>query len=227
MSFFKASKKAEDVRQGGTNHIVRSGAYEVVIKAPVVSVSSGGSKSVDLFVDHQGQQQMVYGGLRVTNNDGSQNKIGAKIFNQLVIIADLEDVADPVDITLPIGKGGADKEVAALEDLAEMPVIMRIQMEYGIYRGNIQERKVIKSFFRVGDHASAEEIVNEKDFGSAWEREQKYLDHVTYKDGLDETAVAAWIAAGRPEGTGGKTSSPAGEKNPPFGNKRFGDKNAA
>jgi hypothetical protein len=223
MSFYTASKKADDVKQGGSNHIIASGLYPVTVLAPVVSVSKGGSTSIDLFVDHLGQQQIIYGNLRITNNDKSPNKIGAKVFNQLMIIAGLDDVAEPVEMELPIGKAGALKTVPVLEGLMGVDVLMRVQMEYSTYQGNIQEKKNIKSFFRASDNATAEEIVNDKDHGKGFEREQKYVEMVTYKDGLDEAAIKEWISKGRPEGTaaGATEGSTSGEA-PPFGKKRFG-----
>lgn len=224
MSFATASKKKEDVQQGGSNHITGSGFFPITILAPVVSVSKGGSASVDLFVDHLTQKQIVYGNLRVTNNDGSPNKIGAKIFNQLLIIAGLDSVADPVEAELPIGKKGAMKPCDVLEDLADLEVIMRIQMEYSVYNGNIQEKKIIKSFFRASDNATAEEIVNEETPGAGYAREGKYENNVTYKDGLDEAAITAWIAAKRPEGTGAAGGGTPAKEAPSFGTKRFGKK---
>ena len=224
MSFATASKKKEDVQQGGSNYINGSGNYPITLLAPVVSVSKGGSQSVDIFAEYQGQQQIVYGNLRVTNNDGSPNKIGAKIFNQLLIIAGLDSVADPISAELPIGKKEAMKEVDVLEDLADLEVVMRIQMEYSSHEGNIQEKKVIKSFFRASDLATAEEIVNEETAGAGYERELKYVDNVTYKDGLTEADITAWIKAKRPKGTAGETNS-APEEAPDFGSKkRFGTK---
>jgi hypothetical protein len=227
MSFFKSSKKAEDVKQGGSNHITSSGVYPVTLLAPIVSVSKGGSTSIDMFVDHAGQKQVIYGNLRITNKDGSPNKIGAKIFNQLMIIADVEEVSDPIEIDLPIGKKAAIKTVAALEDLADIDVMMRVQMEYGIYQGNITEKKVIKAFFRAGDNASAEEIVNDEEAGSAFERESKYLDNITFKDEVTPEQVKQWISDKRPKGTAGDSAGGAdtSEKKPSFGKKRaFGKK---
>ncbi len=229
MSFATASKKQEDVKQGGSAYINGSGIYPVTILAPVVSVGKKGAQTVDLYVEHQGQKQICYGNLRVTNNDGSPNKIGAKIFNQLLIIADVDSVADPVAEELPIGKKDAKgnpamKEVDILEDLCDLEVLMRIQMEYDIYNGNIQEKKNIKSFFRP-DRATAEEIVNGTEPGPGYEREQKYANNVTFKDGLTEETIAQWIRDKRPAGTGGGGSS-APEKAPSFGTKgkRFGKK---
>jgi hypothetical protein len=221
MSFFNASKKKEDVKQGGSNYITGSGVYPVAILAPVVSVSKGGSQSVDLYVEHAGQKQIVYGNLRITNNDGSPNKIGAKIFNQLLIIAGVDAVADPVSAELPIGKKDAMKEVDILEDLCDLEVLMRIQMEYSAFNGDIQEKKIIKAFFRAEDRATAEEIVNGETPGAGYERELKYVNNITFKDGLTEEAIQQWISDKRPKGTAGSASSTPKEA-PNFGTKRFG-----
>jgi hypothetical protein len=228
MSFMKVSKSKEDLTQSsGSSYLTASGCYPVNIIAPFASVSKGGSTSVDLFVDHAGQKQVIYGNLRISNNDGSSNQIGAKVFNQLMVIADVEEVSEPVDAELPIGKEGADVDCGVLEDLADLDVILRIQLEYTVYNTNIQEKKVIRGFFRAEDNASAEEIVNETEAGVQFEKESKYFDNVTYKDGLDEDAVAAWVTAGRPKGTGGGASgsAPSAAKKPAFGKKRaFGKK---
>lgn len=219
MSFFNASTKAEDVKQGGSNYINRSGIYPVRILASFASASKGGSTSVDLYLDHAGQKQVLYGNLRITNNDGSPNKIGSKIFNQLVIIAGLEGVSDPIDGQLPIGKNDAMKDVAVLEDLSDIDALIRVQMEYSLYNGKIQEKKVIKSFFRAADRATAEEIVNETEPGAGYEAELKYADNITFRDDLDEAAIEAWIKGGRKE-EGGAPSAP--KKAPAFGARRFG-----
>ena len=225
MSFFKSSKKQEDVKQGGSNHITTSGLYHVLILAPIVSVSKNGSTSIDMYVEHKGQKQIIYGNLRITNNDGSENKIGSKVFNQLMIISGKDEVADPIEVELPIGKKEAMKEAAILEDLADIPILMRIQMEYSVYNGKVQEKKVIKGFFRESDKASAEEIVNESEVGVSLEKEMKYVDNVTYKDDLTPELIQAWIADGRKDGLpAGASASSSSEpaKKPAFGKRRFG-----
>ena len=225
MSFFKSSKKQEDVKQGGSNHITTSGLYHVLILAPIVSVSKNGSTSIDMYVEHKGQKQIIYGNLRITNNDGSENKIGSKVFNQLMIISGKDEVADPIEVELPIGKKEAVKEAAILEDLSDIPILMRIQMEYSVYNGKVQEKKVIKGFFRESDKASAEEIVNESEVGVSLEKEMKYVDNVTYKDDLTPELIQAWIADGRKDGLpAGASASSSSEpaKKPAFGKRRFG-----
>ena len=233
MSFAKASRKAEDVKQsGGSNYINRSGVYPVNIIAPFVSVSNGGSESVDLFLEHNGQKQPLYGNLRVTNNNGSPNEIGSKIFNQLMIIAGVDEVADPVEGELPIGPKGKMKDAAVLEDLADIDAVVRVQMEYGAHNGNITEKKVIKGFYRAGDHATAEEIVNETEAGKGYEADQKYVNNITYKDGVTPEQIEQWIKDKRPPGTAGDTAAADGSADdskdaPNFGKKRFGKKDAA
>lgn len=220
MSFFKTSKKQEDVKaEGGSKYITKSGCYPVNIIAPFVSTSKGGSISIDLFLEHETQKQVLYGNMRITNNDGTPNKIGSKIFNQLTVIADVEEVDDPIDAELPIGKDEEMKDVAVLENLADLDVLIRVQMEYSVYNGNIQEKKIIKGFYRAEDKASAEEIVNNANYGTQYEKDTKYFDNVTYKDGLTEETVQEWIKNNRPKGTAGNASSSAAEK-PSFGKKK-------
>jgi len=228
MSFFKAKTDKKALEQtSGTAYLNASGCYPVNIIAPFASSGKGGSTSVDMFIDHKDQKQVIYGNLRVTNNDGNENAIGAKTFNQLLIIAGVEEIGEPTEAGLPIGKAGAEQDVAVLEELTDVDVILRIQMEYGAYNGNITEKKVIRGFFRAEDNASAEEIVNDAGFGEQYAKEEKYFTNVTYKDGMDAELIEAWVAAKRPKGTAGKGASAGNTaaKKPSFGQKKaFGKK---
>lgn len=232
MSFFKASKKEADVKQGGSGgkYIGRSGIFPVTILAPFVSVSGGGSTSVDFFLDHAEQEQTIYGNLRITNNDGSTNEIGAKVFNQLTIIAEVDEVSEPIDGELPIGKAGAMKDAAILEDLSDVDVLMRVQMEYQKYAGSFQEKKVIKGFYRASDNATAEEIVNDKDFGKGFEGDQEYVNNITYReskkganDAPTPEEIKQWIKDKRPKNTAnGASGASASGKTPGFAKKKSG-----
>ena len=224
MSFATSSKKKEDIEQStGGKYINGSAIYPVEILAPFVSVSNGGSESVDFFVDHKGQEQVVYGNLRTRNNDGQPNVIGSKVFNQLMIIAGIDDCSDPIDGELPIGQKGKMKDAAILEDLSDVSVLMRVQMKYSAHNGNIQEKKVIKGFYRAEDMATAEEIVNETDAGAGYEADQKYVSNVTYKDNLTPEQIEQWIKDKRPKGTAGNdagSGSSTKKDAPKFGTKR-------
>jgi len=230
--FFKKKTNEEDVVEytgsGNSKYIGQSGMFPINIVAPFVNPGNAKASVIDLFVDYNGQKQVIYGNMSFTNKDGSDNKIGQEIFNKLVVITDVDDVEEPIEAELPIGKKGVNKDCAVLESLAGFDVIMQIRMEYGIWNNNIIEKTVIKSFFRAEDNASAEEIVaaeagKEVVFGTQYTKLEEGADFVTYNDGLDEEKVAAWIKAKRPKGTG--TSGPAtATKKPSFGKPKFGAK---
>ena len=220
MSFFKASVKKEDIASGGNSkYINKSGAYAVNLIAAFASAGRNGGTSIDLFVDNEGQQQTIYGNLRIANNNGERNEIGSKTFNQLLVTNGIEEVSDPVDAELPIGKKGANKDAAVLEDLTDLDIVVRIQQEYGVWNNNITEKQVIRGFYRAADFASAEEIVNNSEFGVQYENDSKFFNDVTYNDGLDSDSVQDWIAAKRPKGTASGSSSEAPKK-PAFGKKK-------
>ena len=223
MSFFKTKKSAEDVKETtGGKYISKSGIYDVNVIVPFVDTNDKGSMTVNFFVNHNDQEQVIYGNLRITNNNGSENKIGAATFNKFLVIADVDDVAEPEEAMLPIGKKGAEKAVAVLSDLSDIECKMRIQLEYSVYNNDIKEKMIIKNFYRA-DGATAEEIVNGSEVGVQLEKDMAYANNVTYKDGLDEEQVKAWIEAGRPKGTAGSgagtATKPSFGKRPKFGSK--------
>ncbi len=216
MSFAKKSTDKEDVKQGGSNYILGSGIYPVTILAPFVDTGDKGSEVVNFFVSHQGQEQTIYGNLRVTNNNDAQgepvvNQIGMRVFNQILVIADLDDVEDAEEAELPIGPGGKAKVVDVLQDMCDIDIMMRVQLEYTNYNNKIKETKVVKGFYRMDDNATAEEIVNDSEVGKGFEADQKYVNNITYKDDLTEADITAWVANGRKGGTGGSATKPAAD----------------
>lgn len=198
MAFFTVNTNEENVKDyvgNGGKYLNKSGIYEIVIKNAFVDVSKNGSQSISLFFEYEGQPQTIYSAIRLTNNNGTPN-IGAALFNKLAVVcgaSEGSEIADPVPMQLPVGAGGTMKECMVLEDFNDMPVYMRLQMEYGMYEGKIQERKNIRNFFRVPDKATAAEIVNNTEVGLQYEKELEYADKVTYKDDLTEEDVAEWI----------------------------------
>lgn len=225
MAFAKTNTDSKALEQStGSKYINKSGLYPVNILAAFVSVSKGGSQAVDFYVDSNGQPQVIYGSLNVTNNDGKSNEIGAKIFNQLMVVAGVESVDDPADMELPIGKSGSVKVCSVLEDLQDIECFMEIQMTYHIWNGDIRETSVIRGFYR-GDKASAAEIVNETEVGVQFAKQEAYAGSDYLKDGLTAEQVAEWIKAKRPKGTANGGGSSTAAAAPAFGKKRsFGDK---
>lgn len=198
MAFFTVNvdeQNVSDYEGNGNKYINKSGIYEVVIKNVIVDVSAKGSQFINLWIEYNGQTQMIYNAIRLTNNDGSAN-LGQSLFNKLAIVCGAtegNEIADPVSVFLPIGKNSELKECMVLEEFNDTPIFIRLQMEYGMYEDKIQERKIIRNFFRVPDKATAAEIVNNTEFGLQYEKELEYADKIIYKDDLTEEDVAEWI----------------------------------
>lgn len=224
MGFFTVNV-AEAAKQSGGNYINQSGVYDVTIKQVIVDYNDHGARTLNFYVDNNGQEQVIYGGIRLDNNDGTPN-FQAPLFNKLCVIAGLEDVQDPEEATLPIGKEGADKDVAILPDFQDIDVKMWIQLEYsvigsGAKQGEISEKKVIKGFYSA-EGASSDEIINETEVGVRFNKDSKYHNNTSYKDGLTEEAVNEWIAGGR---KGKATAAPkTAAPKPSFGKPKFGAK---
>jgi len=224
MAFTTVKKDEQSVKDGGNSKFINaSGIYPVTLLAPFVDVNEKGSVVVNLAVDFEGQTQAIYGNMRITNNGGATNEIGAALFNKLCVVCGIEgDVEDPIEGILPIGKKGADKEVAVLEDLSDKEILVRVQQEYSINPGKgIRESQVLKAFY-TADGASAAELVNESEVGVQLAKDQDYASNVTYRDGLDAEQVATWIAGGRKAGGSTGGAKPAGK--PSFAKKSFGKK---
>ena len=222
MAFFKANRTEEAVKDRAESKVInKSGIYDINILAAFLSGDPKGSMVVDFYIDHEGKKQVLYGNLRLTNRDGSEN-FAAKYFNQLLVIADIEEVEDSVDGELPIGKEGALKDVALLEDLSDIECKVKIIMEYGIYQGSITEKKVIRGFYNT-DGFTAEEILKGVEKPEQIEKDKNYVKDV-YKDGLTKEVVEAWIANGRKKGDIPGGASKAEKTKPSFGAKKFGAK---
>jgi len=232
MSLFTARKDAESVKEstgGNSAYINKPGIFDVNVIAAFASEGKGGAISVDLFLEKDGQPQPLYGNLRITNNDGSENKIGASTFNKLLVVLDEDEAADPEEAVLPMGKDGADKDAAVIPNLTDFDIKVWVAIEYSVYNGSIGEKKIIRNFYRAADGASAEEIVNEATPGEQYAKDLEYLETsdnkgVIYKDDLTKEQVEEWIKAKRPKGTAGSTGSSTATKKPSFAKKRFGSK---
>lgn len=230
MAFFKVDATEENVKDytgDGGAYINSSGMYEVILKAVIVDKTDKGSEFINLWIEHQGKEQPIYQAMRLTNNDGSPN-LGVKTFTKLCIVAGAangQDIPDPVTRSIPMGKGGEEKECEVLEIFDDIPVILRIQMEYSKYEGKIRSTKSIRNIFRFEDKATASEIVNNsEEKGKQYAEEEQYADKVTYKDELTKEDIEAWIKEQKSNRASDKSSS---DKKPSggFGAKRtFGSK---
>ena len=197
MAFYQVDTSEDNIKDysGTSNYITKSGMYDIVIKYITVEVSPKGSEYLNFVIEHNGVQQVIYNAIRLTNNDGKAN-LSAKNFNKLCVIAGMTDgdaINDPVPMTLPIGKNNEDRECMVLEQFCNMPVTVRLQMEYSLYNGTIMQNKNLQNFFRYTDKATASEIINDSDTkGKQYSRESEYADRTLYKDGLTEEDILEW-----------------------------------
>lgn len=229
MAFFTVKADAESVRdysgEGSSSYINKSGMYEVILKNVIAEVTKNGSQVLHLWIEYMGKEQPIYNAIRLTNNDGTPN-FGQDLFNKLCVVVGASDgtvIDDPIPMQLPMGKGGELKTVDILPNFVDEPIHLHVRMEYSMYNDKIQESKVVKNFFRVPDKASASEIVNNaEEKGKQYEKENESIQP-SYKDGLTEEDVEAWLAERR----SGKKEEPKNNNKPAggFGAKRtFGRK---
>ena len=210
MSFFKVSREQEDLKDSGADgYILKSGFYPVTLRNAFVRTNDKGARTVGFFLEHEGQEQVLFDAIRLENNDGSEN-FQASLLHKLGNILDIEEFDEPEEASLPIGKGGKEEDELILPDIDNDEVIIRVQMHYSKYDGKIQERKVLKNIFRADDRATASEIINgvpENEEDKQYNKEQKYADAVTY-DGVTPKEVEEYLK----NRTSGGSSSSAEDK---------------
>lgn len=198
MAFYQVDTSNENIKDysGSNSYLNKSGMYDIVIKYVTVEVSPKGSEYLNFVVEHDGITQVIYNAIRLTNNDGKAN-LGQKNFNKLCVIAGMTNGAtinDPETMMLPIGKNNEEKECRVLTEFCDLPVTIRLQMEYSLYNGNIMQNRNIQNYFRYTDKATASEIINDSDTkGKQYELESGYADRTIYKDGLTEDDIQEWI----------------------------------
>ena len=216
---FKRNTNADEVKDyegTGGKFLNKSGMYEdVILKAVIFDEAENGGAVINFYVNYQGEDQVVYGDLRVYNKGGEKfpNAIGQRNLNELLVVLDIDGLDEPVEQELPIGKKKAMKTVAVYEEIEEMPVTIRILNEYSVWNNNIQEKTTTAKFYRSGDNATAAEILldaekpGEVELGSKYAKDLEFADSVKYKDDLTAEQITAWIKAKKPKGTAGATAT--------------------
>lgn len=222
MAFLKVSQDVVQKTGTGGAYITESGLYDVTIGAITLDINDHGARQIGAYVTLDGETyQMLYGALPLDLFDGSQEIEGnVNTLMRLATIAGLEDISDPIEMDLPIGKGGAEKTMMVLDDFTDLECKLWVKFEFskGKKNGVIYENRIIKDAFRA-DGASADEIVNETEVGTKMAKREKYFTETKYKD-VTEDEIAKWIEDGRP-----KTASagPAATKAPAV-KRKFGSK---
>jgi len=190
------SKKQDAIKDGGNGGslINKSGIYDVVLNYVQIAETKNGAHQLNFNVTNQGMAQTIWGPI-LLSKDGRVNEITQGLLNRLCIIAGMDDGQEIETETqeYPVGRDQKLTEMEVIPELCDIPVKMRVQMEYGLYNDALQERKAVKAFYRE-DGATAAEAESGENIGARLAiDEEKYANNVTYKDGLTETAVAEMI----------------------------------
>lgn len=206
------SKKEEAIKDsgGGGGYINRSAIYDVNLNYVQVAETKNKAYQLNFNVTNQGMDQTIYGPILI-GKDGKVNEITQNLLNRLCIIAGMEDgqEIETESVDMPVGKDQKIVEMEIIPDLSDLPVKMRVQMEYSLWNNQIQERKNVKAFYRE-DGATAAEAESGENIGKRLAMdEEKYASNVTYKDGLTEEAVKAWIQERIDSNSSKSNSSPA------------------
>ena len=194
MAFIKINRDEAVVKEnkGGGSYLSKSGIYPVTIKFASVSVNEHNARNIDFNLDYNGNSSTLYG-LKLDNNDGSENYM-YPIFNNLAIIAGLDDINEPEEQDHAVGKDNEVKSFMVLDDFTGLEVFVRVQQEYSKYNNEIKSRLTIKGFYRADDKANAFEIIKGEGFGTQHGKDLAYAEKITYKDGLTAEEVSTWEA---------------------------------
>lgn len=189
------SKKADAIKDSGNGGFINhSGIYDVTLNFVQVAETKNGAYQLNFNVNNGGVDQTIYGPILV-NTDGKVNEITQNLLNRLCIIAGMADGQEIETETAeyPLGKDQKMTEIQVIPELADLPVKMRVQMEYSLWNNAIQERKNVKAFYRE-DGATAAEAESGENIGKRLTLDtEKYAANVTYRDGLTEQDVKDWI----------------------------------
>lgn len=198
---FKVNASEEQMSDKTTSSwISHSGMYNVLIKHAFLTGSDKNSTtSVGFVLENNGQEQTIYGAIRLTNADGSDN-FAMKVFNKLCVVAGLKNDQElrTKKMTLPIGKQGTDKEVEVFTDLEDVPMILRINFRYYLVDGKVYQDKLVHNCFTIGEpHFSASELVNKvsKEDAKQYKLELEKAEKDVYGKGVTEEMVKAWKEA--------------------------------
>lgn len=192
---FAVSTNQEDIKDSsGGGYINHSGIYDVTLNYVQLAETKNKATQINFNVTNNGMDQTIYGPILV-NTDGQFNAITKSLLNRLCIVAGMDNdyVIETETAEYPVGKEGKLMEMEVIPELTDIDLKIRVQMEYSLWEGNIQEKRAVKAFYRA-DGATAAEAISGEDIGKRLALdEEKYASNVTYKDGLTEEDVKAWI----------------------------------
>lgn len=215
---------------GGGGYISTSGVYDVTIERASVKETTNGALSLDItLMNEAGNSTTIYNNILKTKDGSDVDKNGKMLpgmalLNKIMIINGIEELDDPEEQELKLGKDNKEVTLNVLTDLDDLPLKVQVQQEYSVipegYKnaGQISEKLVLRSVFRQEDGASAEELFadsegEEVEFGGQLKliQERGYDTKISYRDGLTEDDVEKWK---KERASGNKSDTPAPKAKP-------------
>ena len=184
---FKKIDKSKVVDFEGGKFISNSGIYEeVLVKNVILSKEEGKATTIPLWVNYNGQDQLLKCGINVFNRNGDDNPIGQELLNEICIVAGLEghhELGNPdEEITIKAGKDNTNITVPVY-DIEPFTVTMRIQKNW--YRGGdgeIYSSKNLKKAYTDDTKATAAELLsdNSETHGTQYKKALEYSVEDSY-----------------------------------------------
>jgi len=216
--------EAKNITEGGTGSgLSGSGIFEGFIVRASVGTSKGGSTEITYTMakdlDDEKTHKTIYGH-RITNNDGSENKIGTQLFKALMVCCGLDEVSEPEPQDLILGKDKKEVTLMVLEDLSGLPIRWKQQVEYGFYNNKVTEKLLIKKFYRAEDGATAKEIADDVEEFVQYDKDVEYGVKDKLNDGVTQDQVDAFKSSRGGKGGSNTNNGPKAPKKPsPFAKK--------
>lgn len=144
----------------GSNFISTSGIYDATIDFVSLDQTEKGAVRFNLNIDMNGNKQTIYGNT-VQNIDGTENEIGMRLLNKLLVIGGLEDGKEPSieTETHDVGKDKTPTDFTVVTDLSGLDIKIQVKEVFSKYNGKMKRAIEPYNFFRATDGATAAEIV--------------------------------------------------------------------
>jgi len=197
---FKVSTNKEDIKDGGTGaFLLKNGVHPICITFASVVETRNKAHTLNLNVVFGGKDYVLYGPT-IQNKDGSPNTIGMSLVHKLSVLAGLEEGQEITTETETheIGKDSTPTDLEVIPEFSDLECFIHLQEEYGMYDNKIQDRIRIRNVFDAETGASADELLNgvEEDFGKQKEITlERFVENITYQDGVTPEMVAEWKAS--------------------------------
>lgn len=153
-----SDKKVSEMRDRfGLN----SGFFLCIIDFIAITKNDKGSQTLNFKLSNEFKSLSTVAYLRMTNNDGKPS-FQAPLLDKLMTILELNDLTTNKE---NVKLYSLEKEYEVISEIKEKLVCVQLEKEWNKYNNKLYSRYNIRNFFRTKDYATANEILEAKDFG--------------------------------------------------------------